>query len=149
MTTLVYRKIVEPNRTGLTHQEIWEAADKGLIQCWEIGRERAKEHPQLALQCSEGQLPPLNWKGGVSRKLKKLEKFGSLKYLAQWQGLRGENLDIDLATEYTLTCSLTGMLVTFTPDQSKYLNQTAEIDDDGERNDGRLTPGVSEQSLFS
>jgi hypothetical protein len=34
---------------------------------------------------------------GVSRSLKKLEKYGSLKYLAQWQGLRGEDLDVDLA----------------------------------------------------
>lgn len=148
MTTRVYRQANEPNRKGLTRQNIWEAKDKGLIQCWENGRERAEQFPMLAKQCMQGQLPALGWKGGVSRKLKKLEKFGSLKYLAQWQGLRGEDLDIDLNQEYTLTCSATGMLVTFTPDQSKYLNQTIEIDDDGDRDDGRLTPGVSEQSLF-
>ncbi|MNE97141.1 hypothetical protein D3C80_1954430 [compost metagenome] len=65
----------------------------------------------------------LGWKGGVSRQLVKLEKFGSLKYLAQWQGLRGEDLDVDLATERTLICTKTEMTVTFTPDQAKYISQ--------------------------
>jgi hypothetical protein len=68
----------------------------------------------------------LGWKGGVSRSLKKLEKYGSLKYLAQWQGLRGEDLDVDLSEERTLTCSRTRMVVTFTPDQAKYFNQVTE-----------------------
>ena len=70
----------------------------------------------------------LGWKGGVSRSLKKNEKFGSLKYLAQWQGLRGEDLDIDLGEERSLTCSRTKMRVTFTPDRAKYFNQLAEAE---------------------
>ncbi|SDT49312.1 hypothetical protein [Pseudomonas prosekii] len=64
----------------------------------------------------------------VSRSLKKLEKYGSLKYLAQWQGLRGEDLDIDLTVEKALTCSRTKMVVTFTPDRTKYFNQMAEAE---------------------
>jgi hypothetical protein len=75
-----------------------------------------------------GELPVLGWKGGVSRSLKKLEKYGSLKYLAQWQGLRGEDLDVDLGQERALTCSRTKMVVTFTPDRSKYFNQVAEVE---------------------
>lgn len=60
---------------------------------------------------------------------KKLEKFGSLSYLAQWQGLRGETLDIDPAQEVLKTCSRTHMMVTFTPDKAKYINQTTEFED--------------------
>lgn len=73
-------------------------------------------------------MPVLGWKGGVSRSLKKLEKYGSLKYLAQWQGLRGEDLDVDLNQERALTYSRTGMVVTFTPDRAKYFNQIAEVE---------------------
>ena len=123
MTTIIQRQIEEHLRTGLSQSETWEGADKGLIKCWEVGRTRAEKNPELAAQCLRGELPTLGWKGGVSRALVKLEKFGTLKYLAQWQGLRGENLDIELTREKTLTCTKTGMIVTFTPDQSKYINQ--------------------------
>ncbi|KPW31154.1 MULTISPECIES: hypothetical protein [Pseudomonas syringae group] len=148
MTTLVYRQVTEPLRSGLTHAQIWDAEDKGLIQCWENGREHALLLTEIAEKCRAGQLPILNWKGGVAHKLKQREKFGSLKYLAQWQGLRGEDLNIDLAKEYTLTCAATGMVITFTLEQSKYLSKAAGSDKDGEKVDGRLASGISEQSLF-
>ncbi|CAN1602834.1 hypothetical protein LOY35_19360 [Pseudomonas sp. B21-028] len=112
-----------PPRTGLTREDLWEGQDKGLIKCWEIGRDRATKFPELAQRCLAGELPVLGWKGGVNRSLKKNEKFGCLKYLAQWQGLRGEDLDIDLSQERTLTCTSTKMIVTFTPDRAKYVNQ--------------------------
>ena len=123
MTTKVQRAIDEPFRTQLTHDQTWGAADKGLIKCWEIGRLMAETKPDLVEKCLQGELPTLGWKGGVSRTLIKLEKFGTLNYLAQWQGLRGEDLNVDLEVERTLTCSKTGMIVTFTPTQSKYSNQ--------------------------
>ncbi|MDR6608704.1 hypothetical protein [Pseudomonas synxantha] len=128
MTQRIHRSIDSPLRSGLNREELWEADDKGLIKCWEVGRQRAARFPDLAQQCRAGELPVLGWKGGVSRSLKKPEKYGSLKYLAQWQGLRGEDLDVDLAQERALTCSQTGMVVTFTPDRAKYLNQTAEVE---------------------
>ncbi|MEB0048650.1 MULTISPECIES: hypothetical protein [unclassified Pseudomonas] len=128
MTQRIHRSIDAPFRSGLNRDELWESHDKGLIKCWEIGRHRAGRFPTLAQQCLAGELPVLGWKGGVSRSLKKLEKFGSLKYLAQWQGLRGEDLDIDLGEEQALTCSRTHMVVTYTPDRSKYFNQMAEAD---------------------
>jgi CubicO group peptidase (beta-lactamase class C family) len=128
MSQHVQRNIDAPLRTGLTRTQLWEAADQGLIKCWEIGRQRAARFPNLAQQCRDGELPVLGWKGGVSRSLKKLEKYGSLKYLAQWQGLRGEDLDIDLSEERSLTCSRTKMRVTFTPDRTKYFNQVAEAE---------------------
>ncbi|MPR01175.1 hypothetical protein F0169_03240 [Pseudomonas sp. MAFF 212408] len=118
---IVRRNINEPLRTGLSHEEMWSSSDHGLITCWEVGRKRAEEKPELAAGCKNGELPVLGWKGGVGRQLLKLEKFGSLKYLAQWQGLRGEDLDVDLKTERTLVCTKTKMTVTFTPDIAKYL----------------------------
>lgn len=130
MTMTVSRRSTEPPRPGLTREDIWEGPDQGLIKCWEVGRARAAENPDLARQCQVGQLPVLGWKGGVARALKKREKFGSLKYLAQWQGLRGEDLSIDRSKELTITCSKTGMVVTFTPDQSKYINQNTDNDID-------------------
>jgi hypothetical protein len=42
--------------------------------------------------------------------------------------LRGEDLDVDLAQERALTCSRTGMVVTFTPDRAKYFNQVTEAE---------------------
>jgi hypothetical protein len=128
MTQRIHRSIDTPLRSGLNRDELWEGHDKGLIKCWEIGRQRAARFPDLAQQCLTGELPVLGWKGGVSRSLKKLEKYGSLKYLAQWQGLRGEDLDIDLSAERALTCSRTKMVVTFTPDRSKYFNQVADVE---------------------
>ncbi|SEN53772.1 hypothetical protein SAMN04487857_12113 [Pseudomonas sp. ok272] len=128
MTQRIHRPIDTPSRSGLTRDQLWEADDKGLIKCWEIGRERAGKFPELAQRCLAGELPVLGWKGGVSRSLKKRDKFGSLKYLAQWQGLRGEDLDVDLGQERTLTCSRTQMSVIFTPDRTKYFNQSADAE---------------------
>ncbi|HCT04865.1 MAG TPA: hypothetical protein DIW86_05815 [Pseudomonas sp.] len=129
MTERIHVDISTPIRPTLSWSETWERADKGLIKCWEVGREIATKRPELVEATRKGQLPTLGWKGGVSRSLKKLEKFGSLKYLAQWQGLRGENLDIDLTQEVIKTCSLTHMVVTFTPDSTKYINQTTDTED--------------------
>jgi hypothetical protein len=128
MTQHVHRPIDLPLRTGLNRSQLWESADNGLIKCWEVGRQRAARFPDLAQRCRADELPVLGWKGGVSRSLKKNEKYGSLKYLAQWQGLRGEDLDIDLSVERVLTCSRTKMVVTFTPDRSKYFNQMPETE---------------------
>lgn len=126
---LVSREITVPVRPKLTWEETWQGPDQGLIRCWEIGRERAQKMPGLAEQCRAGELPVLGWKGGVARALKKKEKYGALKYLAQWQGLRGEDLQVQADRETTLTCTRTGMMVTFTPDRGKYLNQLADNDD--------------------
>jgi hypothetical protein len=126
---LVTREITQPVRPKMTWEQTWQGPDQGLIRCWEIGRERAEKMPTLVNQCRAGELPVLGWKGGVSRALKKKEKFGALKYLAQWQGLRGEDLRVQADRETTLTCARTGMVVTFTPERSKYLNQLPDGDE--------------------
>ncbi|WP_080270506.1 hypothetical protein N027_03415 [Pseudomonas syringae USA007] len=146
--TRVFRKNDVPPRTGLTHAQTWDAEDRGIIQCWENGRELAVASPSVAKRCLEGELPILAWKGGVSRDMKLRKKIGSFKYLAQWQGLRGEDLDIDSTKKHQLVCSLTKVVVTFTSDRLKYLNKAVETDKPGEKIDGRLASGISEQSLF-
>ena len=64
----------------------------------------------------------MDWKGGVERKIKKKTKYGTLFYLAQWQGMRGEDLNIDLSHERELVCSKTGMKVIYTGDMEQYKN---------------------------
>ena len=60
--------------------------------CWEVGRELREKKPELARRAENGELPALGWKGGVETKTKKGEIYGTLFYLAQWQGLRGDDL---------------------------------------------------------
>jgi hypothetical protein len=52
--------------------------------------------------------------------IKKKQKFGTLFYLAMWQGLRGEDLNIEHTEEIVLNCTTTGMAVVFTSDVAKY-----------------------------
>jgi hypothetical protein len=78
------------------------------------------ESPELAEKARNGELPVLGWKGGVEKKTQKNEKYGCLNYLAEWQGLRGEDLDIDLTEEREIVCSKTGMKVIYTGDATKY-----------------------------
>lgn len=116
----VHRSITEHIREGGTWDERWNAEDNGLIACWERGRAKRLEDPSLAAQAAAGQLVVLPWKGGVEKAIKKKQKFGSLYYLAMWQGLRGEDLDIDPNDEIALNCATTGMTVVFTSDSAKY-----------------------------
>ena len=60
--------------------------------------------------------------GGVEKAILKKSKYGVFNYLAMWQGLRGEDLDIDPDEEISLTCTVTKMVVVFTSDFSKYAN---------------------------
>lgn len=120
MNQRIYRSFKKPNREDLSWDERWKGFDRGLINCWEIGRERREKEPELAKRAENGELPVLGWKGGVEKKTKIDQKYGALYYLAEWQGLRGEDLDIDLSQEPELTCSKTGMKVTFTGDKKKY-----------------------------
>jgi len=120
MNTKIYRSINEPIREELSWDERWKGSDNGLITCWEVGREKRHSDVELAKKAEMGELPVLGWKGGADKELKKNEKYGSLNYLAQWQGLRGENLEINFTEEKTLICSRTGLAVTYTSDSSKY-----------------------------
>ena len=120
MNKIIFRSYKEPIRENITWNERWKGSDKGLIMCWEVGRNLQQKRPELAELALNNELPVLGWKGGVNKKLTK-EKYGSLNYLAQWQALRGEDLNIDISKEYVLVCSKTQMQVTFTNDTQKIL----------------------------
>jgi len=123
MDMKLQRSITEPIRPDSTWDHKWKSEDNGLIACWERGREKQTQDPELARQASAGQLVVLPWKGGVERLIKAKQKYGTLNYLAMWQGLRNEDLNIDTDAELTLTCTATGMHVVFTKDQSKYIER--------------------------
>lgn len=115
----LFKEITTPIRQGLTMAEKWKSIDNGLIFCWEMGRSNAIKNPDLAIRAKLGELIPLGWKGGVDKAILKGSKVGSYKYYAEWLGLRSENLDIDTTQDLSLTCSATGMIVTFTGDINK------------------------------
>ncbi len=119
MTRRIYKSIHDPIRENLTWNEKWDQEDKGLIFCWETGRREQLTDRNLAARAQCGQLPIMGFKGGIAKKLKQ-KKHGTLYYLAEWYGLRGEDLDIDMDQEITLTCTRTDMPVTFTGDRKKW-----------------------------
>ncbi|MFC1453729.1 hypothetical protein ACFLQL_00965 [Verrucomicrobiota bacterium] len=120
MNQRIYRSCQEKIRDGLSWDELWNSHDKGLIICWEVGRELSKTDLEMAERAKRGELPLMGWKGGVEKKTKNIKKYGPLFYLAQWQGIRGDDLDIDLFKEIELICSKTDMKVIFTGDVKKY-----------------------------
>lgn len=115
MEARLRRSVAEPIREGLTWEERWRGPDGGLIFCWERGRQKRSEDPDLAAHADRGDLVPLAWKGGVTEKLKhqKKPKLGTLYYLATWQGLRREDLDIVTTDRRVLNCTKTGQEVVF------------------------------------
>lgn len=122
MQKYLHRSISQPIREDLSWYDMWEGPDKGLICCWERGREKRAEDPELAEKATRGELIPLAWNGGVQKKLKIEKKAGALQYLATWQGLRSEDLDIDLEGETTIVCSKTKQIVVFSnklPDENE------------------------------
>ena len=120
--TRIYRSFSEPDRENLTWEETWRREDKGLIKNYEVGRALAKKEPELAEKAKRGELPVLGYKGGVDKTLKKKEKIGALNYIAKWQALREEDLNLNLDEEIVLNCTKTDMRVTFTMDLEKLKN---------------------------
>lgn len=115
-----HRSANEELRQHPNWQERWNGVDQGLVTCWERGREKRLEEPSLASEADNGRLVVLPWKGGVEKATKKKQKFGTLFYLAMWQGLRGEDLNIDATSDISVTCAVTGTTVVFTNDVAKY-----------------------------
>lgn len=101
MAANLRRSIDCPLRKGLSWEELWRGSDRGLIWCWERGRQNRILMPSLALRASKGELVTLAW------------KRGTLQYLATWQGLCGNDLDIALDGIRQITCAKTGKSVAF------------------------------------
>jgi len=116
----VHRKVSEGRRDNIKWDDKWRDLPQSLVTSWERGLEKAGEDPDLAARIRDGELPILPWKGGVEKTLKKKQKYGTLYYLAMWQGLRGIDLDIDTTKEISITCTATGMIVVFTANPALY-----------------------------
>lgn len=99
-----------------------DGPDQGIVNAWLAGIAKRREGSQLQSQALAGELPLLPYKGGVERALKTKQKIGALHYLAMWQGLRGEDLRVDTEAEPELTCTRTGVLVSFTLDYAKLMS---------------------------
>lgn len=122
----VFRAISEPVRKDPTFDERWGSIELGLITSWEAGREMGLEKPELVEDAKVGRLMVLPWKGGVAKALKTTTKYGVFNYVAMWQGLRGENLNVDPEVEMTMTCTVMNVTVTYTSDFAKYANSVEE-----------------------
>lgn len=118
----IYRDISNAVRVDASYEERFDGPDRGLINAWEVGRCLAQRDPDLVEKVKNGELPDLGLKGGVTKKLKKNPKYGCLWYLAKWQGLRGDPLNIHLDREVEMVCSKYNVKVIFTGDMSKYAN---------------------------
>lgn len=122
-----HHPIAAPPQQGITYYERWGDLASSLLCCWLRGIEKSQEDPALAAQCRSGELPVLAWKGGLEKQLKsKQVKVGSLQYLATWQGLRGDDMDIDDTAEHRITCSRTGATFQYTSDVAKLLQTDEE-----------------------
>jgi len=115
----IHRSINEDIRDFISMDHRWRNTDKGLIWCWERGRQMSEENPELASRARNRELMVLGWKGGVPPGFKEKSKSGTLNYLAQWQGLAGKDLDIDTDFPTVLVCSLSGVEITYSQDGYK------------------------------
>ncbi|MFC1827729.1 hypothetical protein ACFLZQ_07365 [Thermodesulfobacteriota bacterium] len=113
MNNRIFRSIQEPIREDPSFEERLRGPDKGLIIAWEVGRKLRKKKPELAEKAEKGELPKLGYKGGIDKKIEQNIKYGSLNYLAQWQGLRGKDLNIDFDIGTILICTKTNQRVAF------------------------------------
>jgi len=123
MFDVIQRSVHEPIRLNMTWEQYWLGSDRGLIKAWEIGRQLRDHQSEIVVCAERGELPVLPWKGGVE-KTTKAAKWGSLYYLAQWQGMRGDDLKINTKNETRIVCAKTGVTVTFVDNVSIHGNDT-------------------------
>lgn len=119
--------VTSPPALGLAFEDRFGTPEATLTSAWLRGLEVRAEEAAAALRgerskatglaerAGAGELPVLPWKGGVPKAIKsRAPRIGATHYLAMWQGLRGEDLDIDLSATPTLTCTRFGVTVSFT-----------------------------------
>ena len=112
------------------------SAGNTLEICHKLGRELREINPELAGRVEKGELPALDWPGGSDTESLPPRQFGSLFYLAQWQGLRGEpwlgltgsNRNMSTTRPVGIRCAASGMVTVFIKDARRYLNK-GEIPD--------------------
>jgi hypothetical protein len=85
--------------------------------------------PEIASRAVGGELVTLPWKGGTETLdelpagKKPPKRFGTLRYLAMWRGLRGEDLYIDIEAQVTITCTRTNRPVIFDLDTAANMDE--------------------------
>lgn len=125
LNNAIYRSINEPIRKDPSFDERWHDEDKGIITAWEVGRQIATEDKKLAEKVKNGELPSLGFKGGHHIKLKNSNfKYGTFHYLAELQGLKNQDLNIDFLRDegLSLLCTKTNMKTIFTTNTKKFKN---------------------------
>ena len=100
-----------------------EGPDRGLISAWLVGQELAARDSALANRAKAGELVELPFRGGVLKAIKTRNKVGHLWYVAMWQGLRGDALEVDPDGELRMTCTRFEVPVLFTMDIGKNFAQ--------------------------
>lgn len=123
---LITASAANPPPKSENYEQRISGADKGLINAWLVGLAKRQSDPGLARKAEAGELPLLPYKGGVEKKVKTRDKIGSLWYVAAWQGLRGQDLEMDTQEEVQLVCSKTLVPVTYTFDVLKLFSSAAE-----------------------
>jgi len=127
----IYRSITEPVRRTASWEDCWADLELGLITSWERGRAKSEETPDLASRANNNELVMLPWKGGFNlpkqgakpkNTVSTAIKYGVFNYLAMWQGLRGEDLNINTEEELSITCPREKRTVIFTSSYAKYAN---------------------------
>lgn len=119
----VERSINGAFRVAQDWESRWGDLEQSLVSAWERGREKNAEDPELAERARLGQLVILPWRGGVEKAIQRIDKVGTHLYVAMWQGLRGDDLDIDTCVESSMTCSATGVCVVFSSEFIRDANQ--------------------------
>jgi hypothetical protein len=116
-------------RMRLVDPDLAARAEQGelVTLVWKGGTENLMEiaDPDLVPQAEEGELTSLPLQNGMKslkldgtqddRKTPKKPQplVGSLKYMAMWQGLRNEDLDVALLSKTVITCTKTQRKVVF------------------------------------
>jgi len=120
MSNRVTRSIANPvrDRLGTSTNELWSGPDKGLILCWEKGREKGSQEPELAAKAARGELPELCWARGTPN------------YQAYWQGLRGEDLSVDREEVFEQQCVKTGRTFACGGDRVEREKRQLKLNDD-------------------
>lgn len=115
----IFRSVSERQVVSIEYDARWGTVEAGLVTSWLRGQEMACEKPNLSEEAMSGRLVVLPWKGGVEKAIK-TTKVGVFNYLAMWQGLRREDLNIEPDCDLLVTCAGTGVTVVFTSDYAKY-----------------------------
>lgn len=124
----VRASITNPPTASTDFHERCHGPDGGLVNSWLCGVRQGLEDPSIAIKAKAGELPVLIWKGGIAKAIKSKCKIGSLQYLAAWQGLRGDDLNIDLGVEVKMICTRFSVPVLFTDQLSKLLEADEDVE---------------------